>query len=47
MREFLARKQVPHQFRDVRRQPVGAAEALAIVRRAGFDEVALRELTGG
>jgi arsenate reductase-like glutaredoxin family protein len=95
VREFLARKQVPHQFHDVRKQPVGTAEALALVRRhrrglsrrggkvveveigaasdeelrklfvgregglraptvsdgatllAGFDEVALRELTGG
>jgi hypothetical protein len=95
VREFLARKQVPHQFRDVRKQPVGTAEALAIVRGhrrglsrrggkvveveiatasdeelrklfvgregglraptlsdgatllAGFDEAALRELTGG
>ncbi|HXN81823.1 MAG TPA: hypothetical protein VN883_05055 [Myxococcales bacterium] len=95
MREFLARKQVPHQFHDVRKQPVDTAAALAIVRRhrrglsrrggkvveveiaaasdeelrklfvgregglraptvsdgatllAGFDEVALRELTGG
>ena len=33
MREFLARKQVEHQFVDVRKAPVPAGDAVALVRR--------------
>lgn len=33
MREFLARNEVEHGFRDVRKEPIPADEAIALVRR--------------
>lgn len=33
MREFLARNEVEHGFRDVRKEPVPGDEAIALVRR--------------
>ncbi len=33
MREFLAREEVTHSFVDVRKAPVSADEAVALVRR--------------
>ena len=33
VREFLARNEVAHGFRDVRKMPIPGAEAIALVRR--------------
>lgn len=33
MREFLARNEVEHGFRDVRKEPIPGDEAIALVRR--------------
>ena len=54
MREFLARNEVEHGFRDVRKEPVSAADAVALARRhkrgvakkgAKLVEVEIAELT--